>query len=103
MSFNKNPNEHPIEFIDKHLASVHKAHPIVEAILNRLEILDSKRFEVQVMERSFNMVGLKLQLIRNAWIIKPREMNDQSFNGEKFYKGELYDALKCLGSLPYVQ
>lgn len=88
--------DHPILRLDRFLASVHLSNPIVESTLLRLEIIDAKRYEVEVIERSLNTVGLRLDFIRNVWIIRPREMNDDFFMGETYFSNELKHNLLCI-------
>lgn len=78
-----------IQQLDKFLDHANTFNPTIESTLEKLEILDMKRYNVQIIERNLNMIGLSVDIVQNIWIIKPRELNNNAFLAELFYMNEV--------------
>lgn len=88
----------PIEHLDNFLESEAIFNPAIETILHRLETLDSKRFNTQIIERKLNAIGLRVDVNKGIWIIKPRERNVNDFKAGQFYFDEIDKNIKQMSS-----
>lgn len=79
-------NEHPLQQIDTYLEqSFHNDSPF-NAHLNKLNILEHKRFYAQVIENDLNSIGIKLIIDQNQWVLLLQNSHLNTFMATNYFQ-----------------